>query len=150
MVLPSMTYRQFGESAVAVSLQQHLDQFHGSGIRLHKILNLQTTIRDDVRISAEGIDTSTRFDFQPKAVFFTEDASGQKKFGILEYSSTSLALKDVGVMQAYARLSNPDYAVVLCKKSISKELAYLLANPVTGESLLRFHPEKSIALIDVA
>jgi hypothetical protein len=145
-----MTSSPFTQSVVAESLQQHLSTFHKGNARLDKLLELRTTIRDDPRISAEGLDTSTRFDFQPKAVFFTKEAGDLKKFGIIEYSITALGLKDIGVMQAYARLSNPDYAFILCKKSISKELAYLLANPVTGPRLLRFHGDKSIELLDIA
>lgn len=145
-----MTSSTFTHSAVAESLQKHLSSFYKKEARLDKLLELKTTIRDDQRISAEGLDTSTRFDFQPKAVFFTKESGDIKKFGIVEYSNTALGLKDIGVMQAYARLSNPDYAIILCKKSISKELAYLLANPVTGTKLLHFSGVKSIEILDVA
>ena len=144
-----MTSDNLTLSLMEQSLMKHLSAYQDKETKLVKLFEMKTTIRHDKRVSDEGLDTATRFDFQPKAVFFTKDSTGEKKFGILEYSSSALSLKDVGVMQAYARLSNPHYAFSLCSKSVSKELAYILADPVTGYNLMNYKQGQSISLVDI-
>jgi hypothetical protein len=143
-----MSFNKFTHTDISQRLQDHFDKAEPNSTRLYKLLEMTSTIREDKRVVEEGLVTSTRFDFQPKAVFFTSDSKDNKKFGLLEYSNTALGLKDIGVMQAYARLANPDYAYILCAKSISKELSYVLADPATGANLLRINDTKNISLID--
>jgi hypothetical protein len=116
--------------------------------KIEKVVFLTNTIKNDLNVSGLGITLDHRYEIQPKAVFITLNAEGGRNLGIIEISSTAIGLKDIGVLHAYAKMVVPKYALLLCEKSFSKELTYLLTNPKIGPRLMEYATGKKLQLID--
>ena len=116
--------------------------------KIEKVVFLTNTIKNDLNVSGLGITLDHRYEIQPKAVFITLNAEGGRNLGIIEISSTAIGLKDIGVLHAYAKMVVPKYALLLCEKSFSKELTYLLTNPKIGPRLMEYAAGKKLQLMD--
>lgn len=116
--------------------------------RIENVVLLTGTIRSDPRASAMGIKLDHKYEIQPKAVFSVLNQSGEKDFGIIEISSTPIGLKDVGILHAYAIMTNPKYALLLCRKSFSKELTHLLTDPNIAPRLMLYSEGRTLQLLD--
>jgi hypothetical protein len=116
--------------------------------RIEKVVFLTNTIKNDLNVSGLGITLDHRYEIQPKAVFVTLNDEGGRNLGIIEISSTAIGLKDIGVLHAYAKMVVPKYALLLCEKSFSKELTYLLTNPRIGPRLMEYATGKNLQLMD--
>lgn len=109
---------------------------------------LKNTIKNDLRASNCGFTFDHKFEIQPKGIFTTKDKKGNLNLGIFEFSSTAIGLKDVGILHTYARMVEPKYAFLLCEKSFSKELTYLLTDPRIAPRLLEYTTGKQLRLLD--
>ena len=116
--------------------------------RIEKVVLLTGTIRCDPRALEMGIELDHKHEIQPKAVFSVLNQNGEKNLGIIEMSSTPIGLKDVGVLHTYAKMTNPKYALLLCQKSFSKELTYLLTDPNIGPRLMIYSEGRELQLLD--
>ena len=116
--------------------------------KIEKVVFLTNTIKNDLNVSGLGITLDHRYEIQPKAVFITLNAEGGRNLGIIEISSTAIGLKDIGVLHAYAKMVVPKYALLLCEKSFSKELTYLLTNPKIGPRIMEYAAGKKLQLMD--
>ena len=116
--------------------------------KIEKVVFLTNTIKNDLNVSGLGITLDHRYEIQPKAVFVTLNDEGGRNLGIIEISSTAIGLKDIGVLHAYAKMVVPKYALLLCEKSFSKELTYLLTNPRIGPRLMEYAMGKNLQLMD--
>jgi hypothetical protein len=71
-----------------------------------------------------------------------------RNLGIMEISTSAIGLKDVGILHTYAKMVEPKYALLLCEKSYSKELTYLLTDPKIQPRLMKYTEERSLHLLD--
>ena len=129
-------------------LQLNSKLFLSAGDEILDVVLLTNTILNDPQTSRLGLKLDHKFEIQPKAIFTTTNKDNSKGFGIIEISSTAIGLKDVGILHTYAKMVSPKYALLLCEKSYSKELTYLLTDPRIAPRLLRFEGEKELKLID--
>ena len=116
--------------------------------RIEVVRHLNNTIRNDPSASGLGITFDHRFEIQPKAIFVTIDDRGNRNLGIVEISTNAIGLKDVGILHAFAKMVEPKYALLLCEKSYSKELTYLLTDPNIGPRLLEYSGGRNLHLMD--
>jgi hypothetical protein len=116
--------------------------------KIESVVFLSTTIKTDPRAFVLGIEFDHKYEIQPKAVFSVVDKSGNKALGIIEISTSAIGLKDVGVLHTYAKMINPKHALLLCQKSFSKELTYLLTDPKIGPRLLEYSAGRNLQLLD--
>lgn len=116
--------------------------------RIEKVVLLTGTIRSDPRALGMGIELDHKYEIQPKAVFSVLNQRGEKDLGIIEISSTPIGLKDVGILHAYAKMTNPKYAVLLCRKSFSKELTHLLTDPNIAPRLMHYSEGRTLQFLD--
>ena len=116
--------------------------------RIESVVLLTGTIRSDPRALAMGIEIDHKYEIQPKAVFSVLNQKGEKDLGIIEISSTPIGLKDVGILHTYAKMTNPKYALLLCRKSLSKELTHLLTDPNIAPRLMHYSEGRKLQLLD--
>jgi hypothetical protein len=121
--------------------------FEGSD-KIDKVVFLTSTIKSDPRASVLGVAFDHKYEIQPKAVFSIIEKSGKKEVGIIEISTSAIGLKDVGILHTYAKMINPKYALLLCDKSFSKELTYLLTDPKIGPRLMEYSVGRKLQLLD--
>ncbi len=95
-----------------------------------------------------GFNLDSSYEIRPKAIFIVEDAEKNRNIGILEISKNTIGLKDIGVLNAYAKMVDPKYAVMLCLNSFSKELTYLITNPRIELLLLNYGTRNKIRLLN--
>ena len=139
-------------SLVEVQLREWLESNSSFALdtseRIEKVVFLSSTIRSDPRALTLGIDFDHKYEIQPKAVFSVLSESGTKDLGIIEISTSPIGLKDVGILHTYAKMANPKYALLLCQKSFSKELTYLLTDPDIAPRLMSYSEGRKLQLID--
>jgi hypothetical protein len=116
--------------------------------KIEKVVFLTGTIKSDPRALSMGIEFDHKYEIQPKVVFSLANKSGKKEIGIIEISSSPIGLKDVGILHTYAKIINPKYALLLCQKSFSKELTYLLTDPKIGPRLMVYSQDRTLQLLD--
>jgi hypothetical protein len=116
--------------------------------KIEKVVFLTSTIRSDPRALTMGVDFDHKYEIQPKAIFSVSDKNGKKDIGIIEISSSPIGLKDVGILHTYAKIINPRYALLLCQKSLSKELTSLLTDPRIGPRLMIYSQGRELQLLD--
>ena len=116
--------------------------------KVDKVVFLSNTIKSDPRTSAISVDFDHKYEIQPKAVFSVVEKSGKSEIGIIEISTSAIGLKDVGILHTYAKMINPKYALLLCEKSFSRELTYLLTDPKIGPRLMEYSPGRNLQLLD--
>ena len=116
--------------------------------KIEAVKYLSSTIRNDPNASGMGIAFDHRFEIQPKAIFVTLDDRGNRNLGIVEISTSAIGLKDVGILHTYAKMVEPKYALLLCEKSYSKELTYLLTDPKIGPRLMEYAGGRNLHLMD--
>ena len=119
-----------------------------SSERIDKVVFLTGTIRTDPQALTMGVDFDHKYEIQPKAVFSVSNEDGKKDIGIIEISSSPIGLKDVGILHTYAKMINPKFALLLCQKSFSKELTYLLTDPNIGPRLMVYAEGRKLQLLD--
>lgn len=129
-------------------LNANSDKFLESKDKIESALYLNNTIRNDPNASGLGITFDNKFEIQPKAIFVVKDEQGFRSIGIIEISSTAIGLKDIGILHAYAKMIEPKYALLLCEKSYSKELTYLLTDPQIGPRLMGYAKGRNLKLLD--
>lgn len=123
-------------------------EFLGTSEAIEKVVYLSNTIKNDPNALSLGISFDHRFEIQPKAIFTTSDGSGNIEFGIIEISTTAIGLKDVAILHTYAKMVQPKYALLLCEKSYSKELTYLLTDPKIQPRLMEYASGRYLQLLD--
>jgi hypothetical protein len=106
------------------------------------VILLKNTIKLDERVKLYGLDLDNKYEIRPKAIFIVEDLVKKKEVGILEISKTAIGVKDIGVINVYAKMIDPKYAILLCSNSLSKELTYLITNPRIEPTLLNYGDRK--------
>jgi hypothetical protein len=116
--------------------------------KIEKVVFLSNTIKNDPRASVLGVTFDHKYEIQPKAIFSITNKHGEKDLGIIEISTSAIGLKDVGVLHTYAKIINPKYALLLCEKSFSKELTYLLTDPKIGPRLMQYSAGRALQLLD--
>ena len=116
--------------------------------KIEAVRYLNNTIRNDPKASGLGITFDHKFEIQPKAIFVTIDDLGNRNLGIVEISTNVIGLKDVGILHAYAKMVEPKYALLLCEKSYSKELTYLLTDPRIGPRLMEYAGGRHLQLME--
>jgi hypothetical protein len=116
--------------------------------KIDKVVFLTGTIKSDPRASVLGVAFDHKYEIQPKAVFSVIEKSGKTEVGIIEISTSAIGLKDVGILHTYAKMINPKYALLLCEKSFSKELTYLLTDPKIGPRLMEYSAGRELQLLD--
>jgi hypothetical protein len=116
--------------------------------KIDKVVFLTGTIKSDPRASVLGVAFDHKYEIQPKAVFSVVEKSGKTEVGIIEISTSAVGLKDVGILHTYAKMINPKYALLLCEKSFSKELTYLLTDPKIGPRLMQYSVGRELQLLD--
>lgn len=129
-------------------LTANAEQFLDPKDRIDEVVYLSNTIKNDPNASGLGINIDHKFEIQPKAIFTTSDNQGNKNFGIIEISTSAIGLKDVGILHTYAKMVEPKYALLLCEKSYSKELTYLLTDPKIYPRLMEYAGNRKLQLLD--
>ena len=110
---------------------------------------LSTELRADPTAKNLGLSLGSRHEVKPQLFFVSKDFKGNMHIGIAEVSEKPLNLTSLGVMQVYARMVEPRYAIILCEKSMSKELLELRANPSISKRLFNYSNYGEIQLYDV-
>jgi hypothetical protein len=136
------------DEELLVWLNSHADQFLDPKDKIEFLVYLTNTIKNDPNTSGLGIAFDHKFEIQPKAFFVTTDTQGNKNFGIVEISTSAIGLKDVGILHTYAKMVEPKYALLLCEKSFSKELTYLLTDPNIYPRLMEYASGRKLTLLD--
>lgn len=134
--------------ALKAWLTNNAEDFLGPTEKIEKVVYLNNTIKNDPSASSLGISFDHRYEIQPKAIFTTSDKTGNIEFGIIEISNSAIGLKDVGILHTYAKMVEPKYALLLCEKSYSKELTYLLTDPEIQPRLMEYANGKFLLLLD--
>ena len=129
-------------------LNTNISHFLDPKESIEAVVHLNNTIRNDSNAAELGISFDHRFEIQPKAIFITIDDNGNRNLGIIEISTSVLGLKDIGILHSYAKMVDPKYALLLCEKSYSKELTYLLTDPNIGPRLMKYADGRSLHLLD--
>lgn len=137
-------YQSRYESLILRSQEDFLD----GKDRIVEIVFLTNTIFNDPRARQLGLPITQVFEIQPKAIFTTKSSTGDLDFGILELSTKAAGLVDIGILHAHAKIVDAKYAVLICEKSFSKELSYLLTDPKIGPRLLNYGVGKTIKFLD--
>jgi hypothetical protein len=136
------------ESRYEEMILQNQSNFLSEGDSIVDIVFLNNTILNDPKVQRLGIALNQTFEIQPRAIFTTKGVDNLDDFGIVESSSKAVGLIDIGILHAYAKMVNPKYAVFICEKSFSKELSYLLTDPVIAPKLLNYGQNRSIQFLD--
>jgi len=123
-------------------------KFMDSKDRIEGVVLLTNTILSDPKALSLGFVFDHTYEIQPKAIFSVIDSQGSRSLGIIEISTTAVGLKDVSVLHAYAKMVEPKYALLLCEKSYSKELTYLLTDPNIGPRLMEYSNGRNLRLLD--
>ena len=129
-------------------LNSNASKFLDSKDKIESVVYLKNTIKNDLNALCLGITFDNRYEIQPKAIFVTIDTQGIRNLGIMEISTSAIGLKDVGILHTYAKMVEPKYALLLCEKSYSKELTYLLTDPKIQPRLMKYTEERSLHLLD--
>ncbi len=129
-------------------LNSNASKFLDSKDKIESVVYLKNTIKNDLNALCLGITFDNRYEIQPKAIFVTIDTQGIRNLGIIEISTSAIGLKDVGILHTYAKMVEPKYALLLCEKSYSKELTYLLTDPKIQPRLMKYTEERSLQLLD--
>ncbi len=129
-------------------LNSNASKFLDSKDKIESVVYLKNTIKNDLNALCLGITFDNRYEIQPKAIFVTIDTQGIRNLGIIEISTSAIGLKDVGILHTYAKMVEPKYALLLCEKSYSKELTYLLTDPKIQPRLMKYTEERSLHLLD--
>lgn len=136
------------ENELFVWLNSNSDKFLDAKDKIAAVVYLNNSIKNDPKASLLGITFDHRHEIQPKAVFVAIDNHGKRNLGIIEISKNAIGLKDVGILHTYARMVEPKYALLLCKKSYSKELSYLLTDPKIEPRLMEYIVGRRLKLLD--
>ena len=147
---------KFMPSKISISKEEELlawlntnaSKFLDPKDRIETVVYLSNTIKNDPNASSLGIKFDHKFEIQPKAIFSAVDSQGNKHLGIIEISTSAIGLKDVGILHTYAKMVEPKYALLLCEKSYSKELTYLLTDPNIGPRLMEYTTGRNLLLLD--
>jgi hypothetical protein len=129
-------------------LKSNADDFLDPIDRIESVIYLNNTINNDPNTTGLGIAFDHKYEIQPKAIFITLDDLGNRNLGIIEISTSAIGLKDLGILHTYAKMVDPKYALLLCEKSYSKELTYLLTDPKIGPRLMGYGSGKNLKLMD--
>jgi len=138
----------FQERELLEWLNSNSNKFLDSKDKIESVIYLKNTIKNDQNALCLGISFDNRYEIQPKAIFVTIDIQGIRNLGIIEISTSAIGLKDVGILHTYAKMVEPKYALLLCEKSYSKELTYLLTDPKIQPRLMKYTEERSLQLLD--
>jgi len=136
------------EDELLVWLNSNADKFLDAKDKIEAVVYLNNTIMNDSNALLLGIAFDHRYEIQPKAIFVAIDIQGNRNLGIIEISTTAIGLKDVGILHTYARMVEPKYALLLCEKSYSKELTYLLTDPKIEPRLMEYTAGRHLQLLD--
>ena len=136
-------------SELEIWLAEHLSQLLDSGDEIVEILHLTQELRSDPIASGLGMPFTNRHEIRPKFAFTVRDENQDISLGIIEYSEKALGLKGIGEMQVFARMANPKYAIILCNKSLSRELLQLKADPEISDRLFNYGSGRSILTFDL-
>jgi len=131
------------EEELLAWLNMNASKFLDPKDRIETVVYLSNTIKNDPNTSSLGLNFDHKFEIQPKAIFTVVDNQGNKHLGIIEVSNSAVGLKDVGILHTYAKMVEPKYALLLCEKSYSKELTYLLTDPNIGPRLMEYTKGKT-------
>ena len=140
--------KSLAEEELQKWLENNSAFFLDASEQIEKVVFLSGTINSDPRASTMEIEFDHKYEIQPKAVFSVANKNGKKEIGIIEISSSPIGLKDVGILHTYAKIINPKYALLLCQKSFSKELTYLLTDPNIGPRLMVYSQARALQLLD--
>lgn len=146
--MPSKNANSKGEELLEW-LNKNASRFLDPNHRIENFVYLNNTIRNDPKASILGIRFDHKHEIQPKAIFSAIDNQGNKHLGIIEVSTSAIGLKDVGILHAYAKMIEPKYALLLCKKSYSKELTYLLTDPNIGPRLIEYAKGRNLLFFEL-
>lgn len=116
---------------------------------IEQVIILKADIRRDPDAANLGLNFGNRFEIRPHLLFVIRGNDNSRKIGIAEISESSLGLTTLGIMQAYSRMAEPDYSIILCEKSLSRELLDLKSNPNVSTRIFRYAKNKEIIAIDV-
>ena len=138
----------FEENKLLKWLNFNADKFLDEKDKIEGVVYLNNSINNDPNASSLGITFDHRHEIQPKAVFVATDIKGNRNLGIIEISTSAIGLKDVAILHTYARMVEPKYALLLCEKSYSKELTYLLTDPKIAPRLMKYADGRNLHLLD--
>jgi hypothetical protein len=129
-------------------LNSNANEFLDPKDKIETVIYLNNTINNDPNALRLGITFDHRYEIQPKAIFVAIDINGMRNLGIIEISTSAIGLKDVGILHTYAKMVEPKYALLLCEKSYSKELTYLLTDPKIEPRLMKYAVGRNLHLLD--
>jgi len=129
-------------------LKSNANKFLDPKDEIETVIYLNNTINNDPNALRLGVTFDHRYEIQPKAIFVAIDVQGKRNLGIIEISTSTIGLKDIGILYTYAKMAEPKYALLLCEKSYSKELTYLLTDPKIKPRLLEYTTGKKLQLLD--
>jgi hypothetical protein len=144
----SSRFSQINDTELFSWLRSNSGSFLDPKDEIERVLFLNNTIKNDPNASELGIKVDNKYEIQPKAIFITSDEKGVRNLGIIEVATSAVSLKDVGILHAYAKMIEPKYALLLCEKSYSKELTYLLTDPVIGPRLMEYVGGRNLILME--
>ena len=103
-------------------LNSNANKFLDPKDKIEAVIYLNNTIKNDPNALRLGITFDHRYEIQPKAIFVAIDIQGIRNLGIIEISTNTIGLKDLGILHTYAKMVEPKYALLLCEKSYSRNL----------------------------
>jgi len=136
------------DAELLVWLNSNANEFLDPKDKIETVIYLNNTINNDPNALRLGITFDHRYEIQPKAIFVAIDINGMRNLGIIEISTSAIGLKDVGILHTYAKMVEPKYALLLCEKSYSKELTYLLTDPKIEPRLMKYAVGRNLHLLD--
>lgn len=72
--------------------------------------------------------------------------NGETKFVLLNRSISPISVKEIGEMNLYSKIIEPELAFIISLKGLPNEVNSLLLNSSTEESLLNYSDSKSIII----
>ena len=108
----------------------------------YKDENLSIEIHNRTKLSSisEGlikeIDGHSLFDFTPDIFVIFKTNDNNIEFFIINVSTESISLKEIGEMNLYTKIAKPKYSMIISLKGIAKEVNLVLSNEDKEKSLL--------------
>lgn len=86
-------------------------------------------------------------DFSPDIIgIIKPNKKGEIKFVLLNRSISPISVKEIGEMNLYSKIIEPELAFIISLKGLPNEVNSLLLNSSTEESLLNYSESKSIII----
>lgn len=132
-----MDKEQLTES-IATWLKEFLDQKFGAQYDEIEVIKPTRNLNLLTDSSIRSISGSNAWEFKPEIIAILTKNSGSPDIVLVNRSTSSISLKEIGEMNCYAQLAIPMLAMVISPKAASSEVNGILLDNHMRERILNF------------